>query len=60
MSPQNAIYIGDNPYNDVTGDKKIGMSSVLVNRTSKEVAPSFEPDYSAANLRNAWEWIRKR
>ncbi len=58
--PQNAIYIGDNPYNDVKGAKKIGMTSVLINRTSKDVAPGFEPDYNASDLRDAWEWIRKR
>ena len=60
VSPQNVVYIGDNPYQDIKGAKKIGMTSVLLNRTLKGIAPGFEPDYNAADLWDAWEWIRKR
>ncbi len=60
VSPQNAIYIGDNPYHDVKGARKIGMTSVLVNRNRKCIVSGFEPDYYAVDLWDAWEWIRKR
>jgi FMN phosphatase YigB (HAD superfamily) len=60
VSPQNAIYIGDNPYNDVKGAQKIGMTAVLLNRNHKAVTSGFEPDYYADDLWDAWDWIRKR
>jgi putative hydrolase of the HAD superfamily len=60
VSPPNAIYIGDNPYHDIKGAKKIGMTTILLNRTPKGVIPGNEPDYNAADLWDAWDWIRKR
>ena len=57
--PDNAVYIGDNPYNDVIGAKEIGMTSILVGRALKSVIPGYEPDYYASNLWDAWEWIKK-
>jgi putative hydrolase of the HAD superfamily len=60
VSPQNAIYIGDNPYSDVKGAKKIGMASVLLNRASKNIVAGYEPDYYASDLWDAWEWIKRR
>jgi FMN phosphatase YigB (HAD superfamily) len=59
VSSQNAIYKGDNPYHDVKGVKKIGMTSVLLNRTRKDIALPYEPDNNAVDLWDAWEWIRK-
>jgi len=60
VSPQNSIYIGDNLYNDVTSAKKIGMTSVILNRTPKKIVLGFEPDYNASDLWDAREWIKKR
>jgi putative hydrolase of the HAD superfamily len=60
VSPQNAVYVGDNPYNDVRGAQKIGMPVILINRNLKGVVPGFEPDYFAADLWDAWDWIKKR
>ena len=59
ISPENAIYIGDNPYNDVKGAKKIGMISILLSRDLKSVIPGCEPDYYATDLWDAWEWIKQ-
>jgi putative hydrolase of the HAD superfamily len=60
VEPQKAIYIGDNPYNDVKGAQKLGMTSILINRNLKGVISGFEPDYIAADLWEAWDWIKKR
>jgi putative hydrolase of the HAD superfamily len=58
VPPENAVYIGDNPGNDVKGAKKIGMTSILLSRSLKSVIPGFEPDYYATDLWDAWEWIK--
>jgi putative hydrolase of the HAD superfamily len=60
VPPVNAIYIGDNPDDDVKGAKKIGMIPILLRRSLKSVIPGLEPDYYATDLWDAWEWIRKR
>jgi putative hydrolase of the HAD superfamily len=57
--PENTIYIGDNPYNDVKGCKELGMKSILLSRTLKSVIPGYEPDYYATDLWDAWEWIKQ-
>lgn len=57
--PANAVYIGDNPYNDVKGVKEIGMTSILVGRTLKSAIPGYEPDYYATDLWDAWDWNKK-
>lgn len=59
VKPENAVYIGDNPYNDVKGAKEIGMTSILLSRPLKSVIPGFEPDYYATDLWDAWEWIKQ-
>jgi putative hydrolase of the HAD superfamily len=59
VPPENAIYIGDNPYNDVIGAKEIGMTSILLSRALKSVIPGYEPDYYATDLWDAWEWIKQ-
>lgn len=60
VKPENAVYIGDNPNNDVTGAKKIGMTSILLSRDLKSVIPGAEPDYYATDLWDAWEWIKRK
>jgi putative hydrolase of the HAD superfamily len=59
VSPENAVYIGDNPYHDVKGAREIGMKTVLVKRESKSTVAGYEPDYYAADLWDAWEWIKQ-
>jgi putative hydrolase of the HAD superfamily len=59
VAPENAIYIGDNPHNDVKGAKEIGMTSILLSRQLKSVIPGYEPDYYATDLWDAWDWIRQ-
>jgi putative hydrolase of the HAD superfamily len=60
IPPANAVYIGDNPYNDVKGAKKIGMTTILLSRELKSVIPGLEPDYYATDLWDAWEWLKQR
>jgi putative hydrolase of the HAD superfamily len=59
VPPEKAIYIGDNPYNDVKGAKEIGMTTVLLSRSLKSVIPGYEPDYYATDLWDAWDWVRQ-
>jgi len=59
VAPENSVYIGDNPANDVRGAKKIGMTSILLSRELKSVIPGAEPDYYATDLWDAWEWIKR-
>lgn len=59
IPPENTVYIGDNPHNDVKGAKEIGMTSILVNRSGKSSVLGIEPDYSAVDLKDAWDWIKK-
>ena len=59
VHPEKAVYIGDNPYNDVKGAKKIGMSAILLSRALKSVIPGYEPDYYATDLWDAWDWIKQ-
>jgi putative hydrolase of the HAD superfamily len=59
VPPERAIYIGDNPYNDVKGAREIGMTSILLSRSLKSVIPGCEPDYYATDLWDAWEWIKQ-
>lgn len=60
VAPQNAVYIGDNPFNDVKGAREIGMTTVLLSRALKSVIPGIEPDYYATDLWDAWGWIKER
>jgi putative hydrolase of the HAD superfamily len=60
VAPENAVYIGDNPYNDVKGAKKIGMTSILLSRDQKSVVPGVVPDYYATDLWDAWDWIKRK
>lgn len=48
-SPQNAIFIGDNPEADITGSSEFGIDSVWVNR--KEQPGGTEAKFTIKNLR---------
>lgn len=52
VAPQEAIYIGDQLYDDVHGSKLVGMRAVWLNRTGQtERNTTFEvPDFEISNL----------
>jgi putative hydrolase of the HAD superfamily len=57
IPPADAVYIGNDPETDVKGAKQIGMRAILLDRNlSRNREP--KPDFYAANLWEAWEWIR--
>jgi putative hydrolase of the HAD superfamily len=60
VRPENAVYIGDNPDNDVRGARKIGMTTILLSRQNKVALPGSEPDYTAKDLWEAWSWIKQK
>ncbi len=57
VSPNEAVYIGDNPLKDFVGAKKLGMKTVRIIREKgmfmKEYAPSekYEADYTIFSLK---------
>ena len=57
MPPSEMVYIGDNPDKDIEGAKKNGMRTILV-RNPRPRNPRTEADFYAANLWEAWEWIK--
>ncbi len=57
VAPESAVYIGDNPENDVSGAKMVGMRVVLLNRGGKNIVADRTPDFIAGNLREAGEWV---
>lgn len=50
--PREAMYVGDNPPNDIAPPKSIGMVAVLNRRSGKysSVIPRVEPDYEISDL----------
>ena len=51
VDPREALYVGDNPYDDVLGAKSVGMSAAWVNRSGIVYDPRFpKPDYEVSSL----------
>ena len=51
LSPQEAVYVGDNPFDDVKGAKGVGMGTVWINRYGKELDDGLpSPDYQIESL----------
>ncbi len=52
VKPQEAMYVGDNPPNDIDPPKSIGMIAVLNRRSGKysKLAPKTPPDYEISNF----------
>ena len=51
VKPEESVYVGDNPFDDVLGAKSVGMGTVWINRnrrTRPEDLP--EPDYEITGL----------
>lgn len=51
VSPQEAVYVGDRQFEDVTGANQVGMRTVWVNRLAAPLDPSLPaPDHQVSNL----------
>ena len=49
--PEEAIYVGDTPYDDVLGAKGVGMRAVWINRHGASISPlEVTPDYEVKSL----------
>jgi len=59
IKPGETAYIGDNPVKDVKGPKKIGIHSILINRSGEPLKTETEPDFIASDLWEAWRWIKE-
>ncbi|MFA5374861.1 MAG: HAD family hydrolase [Dehalococcoidia bacterium] len=59
IEPGETAYIGDNPIKDVKGPKKIGIHSILINRSGEPLTTEVEPDFTASDLWEAWHWIKE-
>ena len=62
VKPTETIYVGDNPYKDFIGAKKVGISTIRVLRGEyKDVRPdkTFEADYEVRNLREIIDFLSK-
>ena len=49
VSPEEAVYIGDNPFRDLFGAKKAGMKMVLV-RSEEQEYEGFRPDFRISEI----------
>ena len=51
VEPQEAVYVGDNPFDDVLGAKSVGMNAVWINRDGKTIAKDQpRPDHQITSL----------
>jgi 2-haloalkanoic acid dehalogenase type II len=51
VSPQDAVYVGDRQFEDVTGASQVGMRTVWINRLAAPLDPAMPaPDYQISNL----------
>ena len=51
LEPQEAAYVGDNPFDDVLGAKGVGMNAVWINRNGKTLDEGLpQPDYQVHSL----------
>lgn len=51
LEPQEAVYVGDNPFDDVVGAKGVGMNAVWINRNGKTLDKAQpQPDFQVASL----------
>jgi len=62
--PGEAVYIGDNPYKDFIGAKKIGISTVRVKNQNREYSnvklnKEYEADYEIKELHEILELLKK-
>jgi len=58
ISPEEAVYIGNDTETDVKGSKGIGMQAILLDRYGKHKNQEPKPDFYATNLWETWNWIK--
>jgi putative hydrolase of the HAD superfamily len=46
-----AVHVGDRPYEDISGAKNMGITSVLLRRPDREMLSQFKPDIVIDNLK---------
>jgi putative hydrolase of the HAD superfamily len=64
ISPEETIYIGDNPYKDFIGAKKVGISTVRVLFKGREYSKvrldkEYEADYEVEKLNEIMNLLKK-
>lgn len=51
LEPHEAVYVGDNPFDDVLGAKSVGMNAVWINRDGKTLPTNQpQPDHQITTL----------
>ncbi len=51
VEPQEAVYVGDNPFDDVLGARGVGMNAVWINRDGKSIEKGQpQPDHQITSL----------
>ena len=51
VAPEDVLYVGDSPEEDILGPKRVGMASAFVNRRGAEIESSFPaPDLEMVDL----------
>jgi len=58
MPPAEVVYIGNDLETDVKGAQGTGMKAILLDRERRIKNPEPKPDFHAADLWQAWEWIK--
>ena len=58
--PEEAVYIGDSPVEDIQGPQDAGMRAVWVNRRGRALPPSIHPDVEMASLLPLPHWVARQ
>jgi len=58
ISPEEAVYIGNDPEADIGGAKGTGMQAILLDRTGENTNREPKSDFHASSLWEAWGWIK--
>ncbi len=61
--PKEAVYVGDSVQNDIVGANHAGMTSIFINRKSKELIPQIadeRPDYAISNLHDVLSCLKHK
>lgn len=54
------MMVGDSLKDDVLGAHKVGMVTVWINRSNKEIGTKIKPDYTIENLFSLVEILQKK
>lgn len=50
VSPENCLFVGDHPINDVGGSKRVGMTAVWIKNRKRWTETEFVPDHTIEDL----------